>query len=178
MRGEPVRQEIIDVALGEYYQQFREYLIESEYFPNPDSAPEMETRFCIPKTFYGPDSGHLNFVESDICLNLMSYVFFSELFEKGEIEKVGPVPVDDFIKRQMACYIDHVDQDFKSTINPRDFYGRISLGEQRVRSSGTGRGLCPFSFYDVDKGKFTGKIGFFLSIKPSSEGKLPPLESI
>ena len=150
-----VRQEVLDTILDAYYPECR-YLQSAEF--DEASAPnyDMYSKFVIPKTFYGEGSGHFNATEMMMCYNQMSYVFFTELFERGAVDQAGVITLDEFVEEQMNCLIAKMDNiRFKAPINPRDFSGKITLGKRRAKGK-MGFAETEFSFYDDNGGNASG----------------------
>lgn len=155
-----VRQEILDTMLQPYYPECR-YLKESEL-----NFPTMHSKFSISKTFYGAQSGHFNATEMMMCYNQMAYTFIAASVEEGLIESAGTIPLEKFIEYQMAnCLMARIGNiKFKSQINPKNFYGEITLKKYPTR----GKNLfatTDFSFYDDNGGFANGDALLVLALK-------------
>jgi hypothetical protein len=147
-----VRQEILDTMLQAYYPECR-YLKEANF-----DFPKMESKFSIPKTFYGSQSGHFNATEMMMCYNQMSYAFFAKSLEEGLIEPVGTLPLNEFIKCQMGnCLLARLNNiKFKSQIDAKDFSGKIVLKKSPKRGNNVFV-TTDFSFYDTNGGYASGE---------------------
>ncbi len=150
--------------LKPYYPECR-YLVEAEL-----NFPTIKGRFAIPKTFYGAQSGHFNATELMICYNQICYTFFAEAFDQGLFKSVDRISLEEFKKYQLGnSYIARIDKlKFSKPINPKDFYGKITLNKTR-RFNNTAFFSTEFEFSDKNGGEATGNTLIAIVLKEQAE---------
>ena len=149
--------------LAPYHEHCR-YLQAVTVHPDPDHLDSVrgEGTFAIPVSCYIDDTGHFNAVEFNICYNQLAYVLFGACVQHGLLAAATDFTLDWFSEKQLASMlIVRLNSAFKRPINPRRFYGTVSL--DRISRRGRGSRSAYFlsttcSFYDDEGGLAEGAV--------------------
>ena len=130
------------------------------------AAPSLvlEADFRIPSSCYIDSTGHFNAVESNICVNQMSYLLFAWFVQEPRRHAfsptVGAFDLSTFRQKQLPnMWILSLQTSFRKAINAHHFRGRLEWTGSRRLASLLLLNMS-FEFSDDARGRAAGSVQF------------------